>query len=35
MEAAVRKTEAARAQLAAAVQAAFQPVTHTLKIEAQ
>ena len=35
MEAAVRKTEAVRAQLAAAVQTAFQPVTHTLKIEAQ
>ena len=35
MEAAVKKTEAVRAPLAAAIQAAFQPVTHTLKIEAQ
>jgi hypothetical protein len=35
MEAAVKKTEAVRAPLAAAIQSAFQPVTHTLKIEAQ
>jgi lysophospholipase L1-like esterase len=35
MEAAVKKTEAVRAPLAAAIQNAFQPVTHTLKIEAQ
>ena len=35
MEAAVQKTEAARAPLAAAIQTAFQPVTHTLKIVAQ
>ena len=35
MEAAVKKTEATRAPLAAAIQAAFQPVTHTIKIEAQ
>ena len=35
MEAAVKKTEAERAPLAAAIQSAFQPVTHTLKIEAQ
>ena len=35
MEAAVKKTEAVRAPLAAAIAAAFQPVTHTLKIEAQ
>jgi 1,2-phenylacetyl-CoA epoxidase catalytic subunit len=35
MEAAVKKTEAERAPLAAAIQAAFQPVTHMLKIEAQ
>jgi lysophospholipase L1-like esterase len=35
MEAAVKKTEAVRAPLAAALQSAFQPVTHTLKIEAQ
>lgn len=35
MEAAVKKTEAVRAPLAEAIKAAFQPVTHTLKIEAQ
>ena len=35
MEAAVKRTEAVRAPLAAAIQTAFQPVTHTLKIEAQ
>ena len=35
MEAAVKKTEAERAPLAAAIPAAFQPVTHTLKIEAE
>ena len=35
MEAAVKKTEATRAPLAAAIQSAFQPVTHTIKIEAQ
>ena len=32
MEAAVRKTEAERAPLAAAIKAAFVPVTHTLRI---
>ena len=32
MEAVVTQTEAARAPLAAAIQAAFHPVTHTLKI---
>jgi len=35
MEAAVRRTEAERAPLAAAIQAALVPVTHTLRIEAQ
>ena len=35
MEAAVQKTEAERAVLAAAVQAAVVPVTHTIRIEAQ
>lgn len=35
MEAAVAKTEAERAPLAAAIAAALVPVTHTLKIEAQ
>jgi hypothetical protein len=35
MEAAVQKTEAARSPLAAAIQTAFQPVAHTLKIEAE
>ena len=35
MAAAVQKTEAERAPLAAAIQSAFQPVTHTLRIEAQ
>jgi hypothetical protein len=35
MEAAAKKTEAERAPLAAAIQAAFVPVTHTICIEAQ
>ncbi|MDD4870749.1 MAG: SGNH/GDSL hydrolase family protein [Kiritimatiellae bacterium] len=35
METAVKKTEAERALLAAAIQAALVPVTHTIRIEAQ
>ncbi|HEY3321303.1 MAG TPA: hypothetical protein VGP72_12605 [Planctomycetota bacterium] len=35
MEAVVKKTEAKRAPLAAAVAASLAPVTHTLRIEAQ
>jgi len=35
MEAAATKTEAERAPLAAAIQTALVPVTHTIKIEAQ
>lgn len=34
MEAAVKKTEAERAPLAAAIKTAFVPVTHTIRIEA-
>lgn len=35
MEGAVNRTEAERAPLAAAIKTAFQPVTHTIKIEAE
>ena len=35
METAAEKTESERAPLAAAIQSAFTPVTHTLRIEAQ
>jgi hypothetical protein len=35
MEAAAARTELERAPLAAAIKAAFVPVTHTVKIEAQ
>lgn len=35
MEAVVAKTEAERAPLARAIQEAFQPVTHTVRIKAE